>query len=56
MSGKEQIYECPECRMHYRNQEIAKQCEEFCKTHKMCNLEITKHSLEHEPKAECDEG
>lgn len=49
-------FQCPECGLHYRNQEIAKQCEEFCRTNNACSMEITQHAVEFESKAASDEG
>lgn len=43
---KQSLYQCPECGLHYTDQETAKQCQAWCKGHKSCNLEITQHSVE----------
>lgn len=48
MNKKPQLYQCPECGLHYRSQQIAKQCEEFCKIHKMCSIEIASQAVENE--------
>lgn len=40
------LYECPECGLHYEEEQIAKQCEAFCKEYNGCSLEITQHSVE----------
>lgn len=55
MSNKQQFFQCPECELHYRSQEIAKKCEEFCKAHNACSVEITRYAIELEPKAVSDE-
>lgn len=47
----EQIFQCPECGMHYRDETIAKACQEFCSKHKACSLDIAKHAIENEVKA-----
>lgn len=39
-------FTCAECGMHYKDKKIAKQCEEFCKTHNACSMEIAKLSIE----------
>ncbi len=39
-------YQCPECGLHYLNKKLAKECEDFCKEHNACSLEITKYSIE----------
>jgi len=40
------VYQCPECGLHYRDDETAKKCKAWCNEHKSCNLEITQHSVE----------
>ncbi len=40
------LYQCPICLMHYRDQAVAKRCEDFCSTYNACSLEITKLSVE----------
>jgi hypothetical protein len=42
----EKTYQCIECGLHYLDENIMKQCEEFCKKHHACSIEITKNSLE----------
>jgi len=41
-----QIYQCPECGLHYLDKALAKKCENFCKKNKACSLELAKHSTE----------
>ncbi len=41
-----QLYQCPVCGLHYRDKDLAVQCEEFCNKHNACNMEISKHSVE----------
>ena len=38
------LYECPECKLKYREKKWAKACEMWCHEHKSCNLEITAHA------------
>jgi len=38
-------YQCEECSFNYLTKTWAKKCEEYCKTHKSCSLEITKHAV-----------
>lgn len=42
----EDIYQCPECGLHYRDGTTAKKCEAWCNRHKSCNLEIARLSIE----------
>lgn len=42
------LYHCPECGLHYYNQEIAKQCEAWCRLYKSCNLEVVKLAVENQ--------
>ncbi len=37
------LYSCKECGLRYRDKTWAYKCEEWCKEHKSCNLEITSH-------------
>lgn len=41
----EDSYECEECGLRYENRELAEQCEQWCKEHSSCNLEITQHAV-----------
>lgn len=45
--GKE-CYRCEECLLFYKDKETAEKCEEWCKLHKSCNLEITSYALNRE--------
>ena len=38
-------YECKECKLIYKNKEIAEKCEKWCKKHKSCSLDITKYAV-----------
>ncbi len=38
-------YECEECNFKYKEKKFARQCEDWCKKHSSCNLEITKHAI-----------
>lgn len=40
------VYQCPECGLHYQDQAVAKKCEAWCGQYQSCNLEITQLSLE----------
>jgi len=41
-------YICNECKLIYNNQDLAQQCEAYCKKFHACNLEITKHAIKGE--------
>jgi len=43
--SKSKLYKCSICGLEYRNKKFAKKCEEWCKKHNSCNLEITKHAI-----------
>lgn len=45
MKAEGKIYFCSVCGLKYREKKWAKKCEWWCKTHKSCNLEIIKHSI-----------
>ncbi|MEK7561626.1 MAG: hypothetical protein AAB541_02080 [Patescibacteria group bacterium] len=55
MLDKKRQFRCSECGLHYRQQQIAKQCEEYCKTHNACSIEIMRYAIETQPKAVSDE-
>ena len=42
---KNKFYYCEECGLAYSNEKKAHECEEWCKKHKTCNIDIIKHSL-----------
>ena len=46
MDKTQELCQCPECGLHYEGEQIAKQCEAWCKEHGGCNFEITKFSVE----------
>lgn len=50
MSKADKIFQCPECDMHYRDEAMARACEEFCRANQACNPDIAKNSIEREAK------
>lgn len=40
-----QLYRCGECGLKYLDPQIAQKCQQWCKIHKSCNLEIIKKSI-----------
>ena len=42
----DELYECPECGLHYKDEAMAKKCAAWCKKTQSCNLEIIKHAVE----------
>jgi len=40
------LYQCEECKLHYKEKEWAEKCEVWCRKNHSCNLEITQHSQE----------
>jgi len=41
-------YECEECHYIYKEKKWAEKCESWCKKHKSCNTDITKHAIKKE--------
>ena len=39
------VYKCEKCGWIYKTKNMAKKCEEWCKKHKSCNLDITKNAI-----------
>jgi len=42
----EVLYQCEECGLYYREEETAQKCEDWCKEHNSCNLDIVKDAVE----------
>lgn len=40
------LHQCKECDLHYKDKNSAEKCEAWCKEHKTCNVEITKQAEE----------
>ena len=38
-------YKCSECLMRYSNKSLAEKCEEWCKKHKSCNINLIKYAV-----------
>jgi hypothetical protein len=57
INGKK-YYQCEICKFYYLDRSWAKKCENFCKEHSACSVEITKHAVEldseEDKKKECD--
>ena len=43
-----ELYQCLECGLRYKEKVWSDKCEEWCKEHHSCNLEIIIHSIENE--------
>ncbi len=43
---REKEYQCPICKLHYKERVWATKCKAWCSKHESCNLAITRHSLE----------
>jgi hypothetical protein len=41
----EEVYQCEECKLIYKDKKWAKECEKWCKENHTCNVEITKHRI-----------
>ena len=39
------VYICNECKLKYRDKEMAEKCEAWCKKNQSCNLEIIKYAI-----------
>jgi len=48
MNNDKQIFQCQECGLHYRSEDLAKKCQAFCKANKACSMEIAKKAVEYE--------
>jgi hypothetical protein len=43
--NKKTYYLCKECGFLYKDRKIAQKCENWCKKHHSCNMEITKYAV-----------
>ena len=43
-AGK-RYFVCEECGFAYAEKALAQKCEEYCKKHQSCSLEITRHAV-----------
>lgn len=43
--SKFKLYTCGECGLSYKEKELVRKCEAWCKEHNSCNLEITKYAI-----------
>ena len=43
--NNKKYFQCEECGFYYKDKGWAEKCEAFCKKHKSCSIEITKHSV-----------
>lgn len=43
-----ELFQCPVCGLHYRDDETAKQCEKFCRDNGACSMEIAKLAVEYQ--------
>ncbi len=58
INNNQNLYQCKECGLNYRNKEFANKCEAWCKEYKTCNVEITAQAEENKLNAlekRCDE-
>ncbi len=39
------LFQCPECKLFYKEKALAEKCRKWCAEHKSCNLEIIKHAV-----------
>lgn len=43
--NNEKVHLCEQCAMFYKEKKMAKKCEDWCKKHSSCNLEIIKKAI-----------
>jgi len=46
IKNKKIYYICEECNFAYLSSKTANECENWCREHHSCSLEITKHAVE----------
>ncbi len=45
---KTRLFKCEDCGLHYKDEQMAKDCYDFCVKNKACNVEFVVHSEEHQ--------
>jgi hypothetical protein len=44
--GEKEYFQCEECLFFYEDKTWAEKCEEWCKEHNSCNINITAHAVQ----------
>lgn len=42
---KKKLYQCKECKLYYKDKDLAKECYKYCKKYKACNINIIKDAV-----------
>lgn len=42
---KQELYQCPACKLYYRDREIRDRCEAWCREHQSCNLDLVQYAV-----------
>ncbi|MBI5072876.1 hypothetical protein HZA99_03590 [Candidatus Woesearchaeota archaeon] len=45
INQKNKLYRCSICHFQYKTKAWAEKCEQWCKIHKSCNMDITKYAI-----------
>ncbi len=45
MKKQNKLFICEACKLSYKDEKTASQCEEFCNKYKSCNLELIKKAV-----------
>lgn len=45
--NNEKTYKCEDCGLHYKDEQLAKDCYDFCTKNHACSVKITSKSIEH---------
>ena len=45
LKSRKKYFQCNDCKLFYKSRNIAEECENWCKEHKSCNLEIIKSAV-----------
>ncbi|MBI2672848.1 hypothetical protein HYX19_01170 [Candidatus Woesearchaeota archaeon] len=44
--NSKKYYQCGICKFYYKEERLAKKCQNWCKEHNSCNIKITKHAVQ----------
>ncbi|MBS3051955.1 MAG: hypothetical protein J4428_01100 [Candidatus Aenigmarchaeota archaeon] len=45
IKNNKKYFVCEECGFAYKEKKLAEKCQNWCKEHNSCNIEITKHAV-----------
>ena len=44
--NSKKYHQCEICKFYYKERKLAEKCQNWCKEHNSCNIEITRHAVQ----------